>query len=98
MNKPLILLILAPFSALSLAALWVHGYWGLFEPALHSLASAQVLADLVIALALFSIWLWRDASNHGRNPWPWLVLTLAAGSFGPLLYLLFAPRGQQGNS
>lgn len=23
-----------------------------------------------------------------RNPWPWILATLALGSFGPLLYLL----------
>ena len=95
MNKPLILLVLAPFTALSLAALWVHGYWGIFEPALHSLASAPVLADLLIALTLFLFWMWRDASKNGRNPWPWLVLTLAGGSLGPLLYLLTAPQDSQ---
>ncbi len=88
MSKPLLVLVLVPFSLLSLAALWKHGYWGLFEPAFHSLAAAQVLVDLVIALGLFLVWMWRDAAQSGRNPWPWMVLTLAAGSFGPLLYLL----------
>ena len=88
MNKLLLVLVLVPFSLLSLAALWKHGYWGLFEPAFQSLAAAQVLFDLIIALGLFLVWMWRDAGQSGRNPWPWLVLTLAAGSFGPLLYLL----------
>jgi len=32
---------------------------------------------------------------NARNPYPWSVLTLAAGSFGPLLYLLSA-RSEQG--
>ncbi len=91
MNKTLILLILVPFSVLSLAALWEHGYWGLFEPAFRSLGAAQVLVDLAIALALFCVWMWRDASKTGRNPWFWLGMTLALGSFGPLLYLLSAP-------
>ncbi len=88
MKKLLLIPVLVPFSLLSLAALWKHGYWGLFEPAFHSLAAAQVLVDLIIALGLFLVWMWRDAGQSGRNPWPWLVLTLAAGSFGPLLYLL----------
>lgn len=92
MSRLLLLTVLLPFSALSLAALWQHGYWGLFEPALHSLAAAQVLADLVIALGLVLVWLWRDARASGRNPWPWTLLTLAAGSFGPLLYLLTKPQ------
>lgn len=88
MNKTLLLIVLAPFSALSALALWQHGYWGLFEPALHSTAAAQVLADLAIALGLLWVWLYRDARTRGRNPWPWMAMTLALGSFGPLVYLL----------
>lgn len=83
-----IVLILVPFSVLSAAALWQHGYWGLFAPALHSLAAAQVLVDLVIALGLVLVWMHQDARSLGRRFWPWLVATLALGSFGPLLYLL----------
>jgi Terpene cyclase DEP1 len=86
--KPLLLIVLAAFGALTAAAVWVHGIVGLFEPLLTTLAGGQVLADLVIALSLFLVWMWRDATRLNRNPWPWLVLTLAAGSFGPLLYLL----------
>lgn len=93
MHRTLIVLVLIPFSALSLLALWQHGYWGLFAPAFQSTASAQVLVDLVIALTLFMVWMWRDACTTGRNPWPWIVLTLAAGSFGPLLYLLTRKDG-----
>lgn len=91
MQRMLLLATLALFGALSGLALWRHGYWGLFEPAFKSLASAQVLADLVIALTLFLVWMWRDAKALGRPPWPWIVLTLATGSFGPLLYLLTRP-------
>jgi hypothetical protein len=98
MTRLLLLTVLLPFSALSVAALWQHGYWGLFEPALHSLAAAQVLVDLVIALGLVLVWLWRDARANGRNPWPWTLLTLAAGSFGPLLYLLVRPQASASGS
>jgi Kef-type K+ transport system membrane component KefB len=88
MNKPLLVVVLALFSILSGVALWQHGYWGLFAPAFSSTAAAQVLADLGIALLLFLVWMWRDAARLRRNPWPWLLITLALGSFGPLLYLL----------
>lgn len=88
MQRALLLVVLAAFGLLSMLALWQHGYWGLFEPAFKSLGAAQVLADLVIALTLFLAWMWRDARANGRNPWPWAVLTLATGSFGPLIYLL----------
>jgi hypothetical protein len=48
----------------------------------------QVLADLSIALSLSLVWIWRDARAIGRSAWPWMVATLALGSFGPLVYLL----------
>ena len=90
--KPLLLVVLVAFGILSGIAVWHHGIWGIFEPLLTTWAGAQVLVDLVIALALFLSWMWRDASRLGRNPWPWLLLTLAAGSFGPLIYLLTRPE------
>jgi hypothetical protein len=62
---------------------------------LQNTAGMQVLADLVIALLLFCVWMWRDARASGRRPWPWLLLTLATGSFGPLLYLLTRRPGQR---
>jgi hypothetical protein len=88
MNKALLVIVLALFSVLSGVALWQHGYWGLFAPAFTSTGAAQVLADLGIALSLFMVWMWRDAARLRRNPWPWLLITLMLGSFGPLLYLL----------
>ena len=88
MHRAILILILIGFSILTGLALWHHGYWGIFEPQLKSFAGAQVLVDLVIALSLFLVWMFRDAKASGRNPWPWLVITLALGSFGPLLYLL----------
>lgn len=88
MTRTPLILVLAAFSALTLVALWQHGYWGIIEPHFQTFGAAQVLADLVIALSLFLVWMWRDARETGRNPWPWLALTLVAGSIGPLLYLL----------
>jgi hypothetical protein len=84
------------FGVLTGLALWHHGYWGILEPHFKTFGAAQVFVDLVIALSLFLVWMWRDARASGRSPWPWLALTLAAGSFGPLFYLLFrrpTPRG-----
>ena len=46
------------------------------------------MADLVIALMLVMVWMWRDAKATGRAIWPWIVATLILGSFGPLVYLL----------
>jgi hypothetical protein len=88
MERILLTIVLVLFGVLSAAALWQHGYWGIFEQQFGNLAGAQVLADLVIALVLILVWMWRDAKASGRSIWPWLAVTLAVGSFGPLIYLL----------
>lgn len=92
MSRPLLILVLLAFGALSAVAVWQHGIVGIFAWQLQNTAGLQVLVDLVIALGLFCVWMWRDATANGRRPLPWLLLTLAAGSFGPLLYLLTRRR------
>jgi Terpene cyclase DEP1 len=87
LQRLFVLVVLIAFSALTTVALWRHGYWGIIEPHFQSAGGAQVFTDLVIALSLVVIWMWRDAKAAGRNPWPWIVLTLVVGSIGPLLYL-----------
>jgi hypothetical protein len=88
MQRSLIVVVLVLFGALTAAALWHHGYWGIVAPHFQSFGAAQVFADLVIALVLVMVWMWRDARTSGRNPWPWIAATLLLGSFGPLVYLL----------
>lgn len=67
------------------------GLMGFYAQLADSPAAWQVLADITIALALVLIWMWRDAQAHGRAFWPYVPLTLALGSIGPLLYLLLRP-------
>lgn len=93
MQRTLLIVTLVLFGALTGLALWQHGYLGVLAVGRQSLAGAQVFVDLVIALVLVLVWLWRDARAAGRNPWPWLIVTLALGSFGPLIYLLTRPTG-----
>jgi hypothetical protein len=88
MRRSLLVVSLILFGALTTAALWQHGYWGILAPHFQTFGGAQVFVDLVIALSLVLAWLWRDARATGRNPWPWVFATLALGSFGPLVYLL----------
>lgn len=92
MQRSLLTIVLALFGALSAVALWQHGYWGIIAPHFQTFGAGQVLADLVIAVTLAMVWMWHNAKATGRNVWPWLALSLAAGSFGPLLYLLTAKR------
>ena len=91
MQRTLLIVTLVLFGALTAAALWQHGYWGIIAPHFQTFGGGQVLTDLVIALTLAQVWMWQDAKATGRNIWPWLVATLALGSFGPLLYLLTRP-------
>ena len=88
MQRALLILVLGAFGVLSAIAVARHGVVGIFTGPLENAAGMQVLADLAIALVLVLVWLWRDAKATGRNPVPWVVLTLATGSFGPLIYLL----------
>lgn len=88
MQRTLIIITLILFGALTAIALWHHGYWGIVAPHFKTFGAGQVLADLVISLTLILVWMWRDAKATGRNIWPWIVMTLVLGSFGPLLYLL----------
>lgn len=88
MQRTLLLITIILFGALSAVALWQHGFWGIIAPHFQSFGAGQVFADLVIALTLAMIWMWHDAKATGRNVWPWIIATLALGSFGPLFYLL----------
>jgi hypothetical protein len=81
-------LVLLAFGALTTAALLDVGYLGILLPHFQSLGAGQVLADLVIVCTLACFWMVRDARARGLNPWPFVVITLVAGSFGPLTYLL----------
>ncbi|MFZ4757817.1 MAG: DUF2834 domain-containing protein [Burkholderiaceae bacterium] len=84
----LLVVVSLAFGALSTVAMLEHGYLGILLPHFQSSAGLQVLVDLVIALLLVMAWMVIDARRTGRTVWPWLVLTLLAGSFGPLGYLL----------
>ena len=90
MNRTVLLLglVLADFLALTGWALYHHGYVGLFEAAVATPAGIQVFSDLVIALSLFTVWMWRDARARGIAVFPFMVLTATLGSIGALAYLL----------
>ncbi|XOV79969.1 MAG: DUF2834 domain-containing protein [Aestuariibacter sp.] len=81
------IVLLVPFTVLSAYAVMQVGYIGIVDYAFASPAGWQVFADLVIALLLVFNWLIPEAKRAGINPWPWVVITLFLGSFGPLLYL-----------
>ena len=90
MSVRLIVLVVvtAAFGALSALALMDVGYFGILAPHFRSWGGAQVFADLVIVGIMACIWMSRDADERGLPSWPFILITLVAGSFGPLLYLI----------
>jgi hypothetical protein len=64
------------------------GLLGIFTSITSSWASVQIFVDLLIVCVLALIWIYRDSRATGRTFWPWLLLTLAAGGFGVLGYLI----------
>ena len=76
------------FGVLSAIALLDVGYVGIIAPHFKSWGAGQVFADLVIMCLLGCTWMLHDARTRGTSAWPFVILTLVAGSFGPLFYLL----------
>jgi hypothetical protein len=93
--------VFAGFSLLTIEVLAEFGYAGFVDWAFHNFATTLLAIDLIIALALVSAGVIRHAAEHGHRAWPYLLLTLAFGSAGPLLYFarhlttrdVVAPRG-----
>jgi hypothetical protein len=85
-------LVLLAFADLNAYVLWQHGFAGFWELATANSATIAVMVDLVIALSFVSYWMWRDARRRGVSFAPYLVLTAALGSIGPLLYLVVNGR------
>ena len=91
MTKTQILLgvVLAAFGFENVYAIAHFGYIGFFENLLSAgYPTLLVVADLLIALSLVMVWMWNDARERGATLWPYLLLTAALGSVGPLLYLI----------
>lgn len=76
------------FAVITTLALTTVGFLGILRPHFTSWGEVQVFVDLVILGVLACIWLARDARASGLSAWPFVILTLAAGSFGPLAYLM----------
>jgi hypothetical protein len=88
MIRSLLVIVILAFGVLTGLAVEQHGYWGIISYHFPSSAGWQVGVDLVISCSLACLWMISDARKTGRNVWPYLLLTLVLGSFGPLFYLL----------
>ncbi len=80
--------VIVGFGILTALTLAKVGVMGIVEPHLTTWGGAQVFFDLVIVCTLACIWMVQDGRARGVNAWPFVVLTLMAGSFGPLAYLV----------
>ncbi|MBL8350254.1 MAG: DUF2834 domain-containing protein [Burkholderiaceae bacterium] len=89
--RALLLTVTAAFTLFSVAIVSHTGLVGFYRQLIESPAAWQTLADIGIALGLVLAWMWQDARRSGRAFWPWVPVTLALGSIGPLLYLLRRP-------
>ena len=69
-------------------AVYLYGYLGFFRMMFANFASFTAMVDLIIALTLVIVWMGDDAEQRKVSALPFLVLTLALGSVGPLLYLI----------
>jgi hypothetical protein len=94
LTKLVILVILFLFSILTGFAVWEDGMIGIFLGQFKTFGGAQVLIDLMIALSFILVWMWFDTKKTGAMFLPWFLITLIAGSYGPLLYLLFRKSNQ----
>lgn len=93
--RALLITVTAAFALFTAAVMAHTGLLGFYRQLLDSPAAWQTLVDIGIALTLVLVWMRQDARRSGRAFWPWVPVTLALGSFGPLLYLLRRPAAAQ---
>ena len=79
----------AAFGAYSLWVMAQVGYLGIWQGGFANVGASQITLDLVLSSLLLMGFVARDCRTQGRPWWPWALLTLAAGSFGTLAYLLW---------
>lgn len=95
LKKVALFFVFADFTAYSL---WVVANGGSVAEVLGLFSLnpwiGQVTLDLAIALSMVAVWIWRDATANGRNPWPWLIATVLVGSISPLAYFAFRPSNE----
>jgi hypothetical protein len=96
MRTVLLVMVLLAFGAYSVYVMRDFGYLGIWRAGFADAAALQILIDLVITCLLISSWMIADARAKGLKAWPFVGITLAAGSFGPLLYLLYRDHHTQG--
>ncbi len=88
----LLAVVLIDFLALTGYAVWEYGLVGVFEAAFANPATTLLSVDLLLALSVACFWMWGDAKKRGETALPYILLTAATGSAGPLVYLIKRSR------
>src|SRR2546428_12931690 len=88
-------IVLLAFGDLTAYAVYQHGVAGVVQLEMANSVTVTAFADLVIALSLIVLWMWRGARERGGAPLPPLLLTPGVGSGGPPLSFLL-PRAAAG--
>jgi Protein of unknown function DUF2834 len=91
-------MLLVAFAGFEAYAVYQHGVVGIFMAVLANSATTVAFVDLCIALGLVALWMGLDARERGISVVPYLVITLALGSVGPLLYLIRRERTAPGRA
>lgn len=94
-DKRILYVAFAVLLAVTAFALFREGFAGMKTPFVASFWTWQYFIDLVIALGLVMIWMWRDCRARGKNPIPWIVVTFMLGSLIPLAYLIVRHQSGQ---
>ena len=87
-SSKLAALVLAAFGAFSIWVVAAHGYFGFLSLAHREPWALQMLLDLVIASSFAIGWMHHDAKKRGIKTWPYVVMTIALGSIGVLVYVV----------
>ncbi len=84
--------ILAGFVALNVRVLTEQSYGEFLAIATGNAATGLLFLDLIVCLGMACVWMIQDARRHGIVAWPFVLLSVAFGAAGPLLYLIRRPR------
>ena len=84
--------VLVPFLADSLWVGAARGPLGVLARAGREPWAMHRLLDLAITSAFSIHWMIRDARVAGRNPWPFVIATIAVGSIAALVYIATGRR------
>ncbi|MBZ5708176.1 hypothetical protein [Nannocystis pusilla] len=96
-TRQIVLAVLAlDFLALSAYVVANHGYVGMFVELFSTWPGILTGVDLTLALLMIMSWMLVDARKHGLGVVPYLAVTLAFGSLGPLAYLIRRERALRG--